>query len=48
MTLGIGTAAMAGSLISRIVSFTPHGGAMYTLFAFFVTVLGGMGYLAGH
>jgi len=49
ITLGIGTgtAAMAGTLISQIVSFTPMAGPMYTLFAFFVTVLGGMGYLPG-
>ncbi len=49
ITLGIGfsTAGMAGALISSIVSIQPMMGGIYTLFAFFITVLGGMGYLPG-
>jgi branched-chain amino acid transport system permease protein len=45
--LGIGMAAMAGALVSSIASITPTMGGIYTLFAFFITVLGGMGYLPG-
>ena len=45
--LGIGTAAMAGALVSSIASISPSMGSIYTLFAFFITVLGGMGYLPG-
>jgi len=45
--IGFGTAGMAGGLICQIVSITPTMGGIYTLFAFFITVLGGMGYLPG-
>lgn len=45
--LGTGTAAMAGALVSSIASISPTMGGIYTLFAFFITVLGGMGYLQG-
>lgn len=45
--IGIGTASMAGALLSELVSIFPMMGGIYTLFAFFVTVLGGMGYLPG-
>jgi branched-chain amino acid transport system permease protein len=45
--LGTGTAAMAGALVSSIASISPTMGGIYTLFAFFITVLGGMGYLLG-
>lgn len=45
--LGIGTAAMAGALLSSMTSISPMMGGIYTLFAFFITVLGGMGYLPG-
>lgn len=45
--LGVGMASIAGALISLIVSITPTMGGIYTLFAFFITVLGGMGYLTG-
>ena len=49
ITLGLsfGTAAMAGALISAIAAINPMMGLIYTLFAFFITVLGGMGYLPG-
>lgn len=45
--IGFGTAGVAGSLIAQITSFHPPLGALYTLFAFFITVMGGMGYLPG-
>jgi len=47
LAIGIGTATMAGALFSSIVSISPVMGGIYTLFAFFITVLGGMGYLPG-
>jgi len=48
-TLGLGTAAAgaAGALISPIFTFTPVSGSIYTLLAFAITVLGGLGYLHG-
>lgn len=45
--IGFGTASVAGSLIAQITSFHPPLGPLYTLFAFFITVMGGMGYLPG-
>ena len=45
--IGFGTAGMAGSLISSVLSVVPTMGGIYTLLAFFITVLGGMGYLPG-
>lgn len=45
--IGFGTAGVAGSLIAQITSFHPPLGPLYTLFAFFITVMGGMGYLPG-
>ena len=45
--IGFGTAGVAGALISQITSFHPPLGVLYTLFAFFITVMGGMGYLPG-
>jgi len=47
LAIGFGTAGMAGALICQVVSITPTMGGIYTLFAFFITVLGGMGYLPG-
>jgi len=45
--IGFGTAGMAGSLICSVLSIVPTMGGIYSLFAFFITVLGGMGYLPG-
>jgi len=45
--IGFGTAGVAGALIAQITSFHPPLGVLYTLFAFFITVMGGMGYLPG-
>lgn len=48
-TFGIGSAltAIGGSFIAPLHSIYPNMGFMYTLFAFFVVVLGGMGNLVG-
>jgi len=45
--IGFGTAGMSGSLICSVLSVSPTMGSIYTLLAFFITVLGGMGYLPG-
>jgi branched-chain amino acid transport system permease protein len=45
--IGFGTAGVAGALISPIVSIYPSMGTTFTLFAFLITVFGGMGYLPG-
>jgi branched-chain amino acid transport system permease protein len=42
-----GTSAMTGVLIGTILSVSAKMGPEYTIFAFFVVVLAGMGYLAG-
>jgi branched-chain amino acid transport system permease protein len=42
-----GTSAMTGVLIGVILSVSAKMGPDYTIFAFFVVVLAGMGYLAG-
>ncbi len=43
----VGISAMTGVLIGCIFSVSAQMGAQYTIFAFFVVVLAGMGYLAG-
>lgn len=45
--LYVGVTAMTGVLIGCILSVSAQMGAEYTIFAFFVVVLAGMGYLAG-
>lgn len=45
--LGAGVAALGGALLSSIFAIFPNMGTTYTLFAFFVVVLGGMGYIPG-
>jgi branched-chain amino acid transport system permease protein len=45
--LYVGTSAMTGVLIGTILSLSAKMGPEYTIFAFFVVVLAGMGYLAG-
>jgi len=42
-----GMTGMAGVLIGAIFSLSPQMGAKYTTFAFFVVVLGGLGYVPG-
>jgi len=45
LTFGLSTmlAGAAGSLVSMTTSFTPDAGARYTVYAFLVSVLGGLG-----
>jgi branched-chain amino acid transport system permease protein len=43
----VGVSAMTGVLIGAILSLSAKMGPDYTIFAFFVVVLAGMGYLAG-
>lgn len=43
----VGISAMTGVLIGCILSVSAQMGSQYTIFAFFVVVLAGMGYLAG-
>lgn len=43
----VGTSAMTGVLIGCILSVSAQMGPSYTIIAFFVVVLAGMGYLAG-
>src|SRR6266568_4818815 len=43
----VGISAMTGVLIGTILSVSAKMGPEYTIFAFFVVVLAGMGYLAG-
>lgn len=45
--LGAGVTGVAGSLIAFYAPVEPNMGLMYTLFAFAVVVLGGLGYTAG-
>ena len=45
--IGTGLTAIGGVLIATIVSIYPTMGIVYTLFAFFIVVLGGMGDLPG-
>jgi branched-chain amino acid transport system permease protein len=45
--IGAGMAGMAGSLISVISSFSPVTGAAYTMKAFVVVILGGLGSIPG-
>jgi branched-chain amino acid transport system permease protein len=45
--LYVGVSAMTGVLIGTILSLSAKMGPDYTIFAFFVVVLAGMGYLAG-
>jgi branched-chain amino acid transport system permease protein len=45
--LYVGTSAMTGVFIGAIVSLNASMGPDLSLFAFFVVVLAGMGYLAG-
>jgi branched-chain amino acid transport system permease protein len=45
--LYVGVTAMTGVLIGCILSVSAQMGSQYTIFAFFVVVLAGMGYLAG-
>ncbi|MGH7659679.1 MAG: branched-chain amino acid ABC transporter permease, partial [Vulcanimicrobiaceae bacterium] len=45
--LGIGIAAAAGSLLSMIYAYSPDTGSQFTLLAFSVVVLGGLGSYAG-
>ncbi len=43
----VGISAMTGVLIGTIFSMTPMEGGRYTVLAFFIVVLAGMGYLPG-
>ena len=43
----VGISAMTGVLIATIFSITPMEGGRYTVLAFFIVVLAGMGYLPG-
>ena len=43
----VGISAMTGILIATIFSMTAMGGGHYTVLAFFIVVLAGMGYLPG-
>lgn len=45
--LGSGISGVAGSLVAFYSPVEPHMGLTYTLFAFSVVVLGGMGYIPG-
>lgn len=45
--LGAGTSGVAGSLVAFYTPVEPNMGLTYTLFAFAVVVLGGLGYTAG-
>ena len=45
--LGAGVTGVAGSLVAFYAPVEPNMGLMYTLFAFAVVVLGGLGYTAG-
>jgi branched-chain amino acid transport system permease protein len=45
--LGAGISGVAGSLVAFYTPVEPHMGLTYTLFAFAVVVLGGMGYIPG-
>jgi branched-chain amino acid transport system permease protein len=45
--LGAGVSGVAGSLIAFYAPVEPNMGLTYTLFAFAVVVLGGLGYTAG-
>jgi branched-chain amino acid transport system permease protein len=45
--LGAGVTAIAGSLLSMSFSIFPSMGGDYLLFAFFIVVVGGLGYLPG-
>jgi branched-chain amino acid transport system permease protein len=43
----VGLTAVAGVFVGLLFTFNPEIGARYTLYTFFVVVLGGMGYLPG-
>ncbi|MBW1779880.1 MAG: branched-chain amino acid ABC transporter permease [Deltaproteobacteria bacterium] len=45
--IGAGMAGMAGSLVSVIYSFSPVTGTVYTMKAFVVVILGGLGSIPG-
>jgi len=45
--LGFALAALAGSLISMVESITPFSGFPFTIAAFFVIILGGLGSIGG-
>ncbi len=45
--LGAGVTGLAGSLVTAFFPIYPYMGQSYTLFAFCVVVLGGMGYVPG-
>ena len=45
--LGAGVTAISGSLLSMSFSIFPSMGGDYLLFAFFIVVVGGLGYLPG-
>jgi branched-chain amino acid transport system permease protein len=45
--IGIGLTALAGGLLASIISIHPTMGVSYTLYAFFVVVIGGLGYMPG-
>jgi branched-chain amino acid transport system permease protein len=45
--IGAGTSGVAGSLVAFYTPVEPNMGLTYTLFAFAVVVLGGLGYTAG-
>ncbi|WP_118133007.1 branched-chain amino acid ABC transporter permease [Oceanicella sp. SM1341] len=45
--LGFGLAGLAGALVSMTEEITPFGGFPYTIAAFIVIILGGLGNLAG-
>lgn len=47
VAIGVGVTGAAGSLVAYFTNIHPYMGLSYTLFAFAVVVLGGMGYIPG-
>ena len=45
--IGFALAGLAGALVSMTESVTPFGGFPYTIAAFVIVILGGLGSLAG-
>ena len=45
--LGSGSAAIAGCMMALLVDFTPESGPAYTLLAFVIVIVGGLGSMGG-